>query len=46
MQFDGSPIPVENNIIEDWLSDDLTVVVTSHKVANTHSQWVFLPLRH
>jgi RHS repeat-associated protein len=41
MQFDGSPIPVENNIIEDWLSDDLTVVVTSHKVANTHSQWVF-----
>ncbi len=41
MQFDGSPISFENDFIEDWISDDLTVIVTDYNVATTHSYWIF-----
>jgi RHS repeat-associated protein len=41
MQFDGSPFPIKNKKIVDYLSDDLTVVVTDYKVAERYSYWIF-----
>jgi RHS repeat-associated protein len=41
MQFDAGILPLEDKLLQDWLGDDLTVVVTDYKVAENYAYWVF-----